>query len=121
MSPTFGVSAYWYRQEFAKSRGMVHWHGLCWRSDREPHNLLHNAIQWESMKPGKPRKNLWPPLEDSAALPSEEQNPIIKLVMDVSMSKETLLEDYVLLTNRFNIHLCSDYCLKKAKTGRESL
>jgi hypothetical protein len=31
MSPAFGVSAYWYRQEFAKSRGMVHWHGLCWR------------------------------------------------------------------------------------------
>jgi hypothetical protein len=43
----------------------------------------------------------------------------IKLVMDVSMSKETLLEDYVLLTNRFNIHRCSDYCLKKLKTGRE--
>ena len=73
------------------------------------------------MKPGKHRKNIWPPLEDSAALSSEEQNPIIKLVMDVSMSKETLLEDYVLLTNRFNIHLCSDYCLKKGKTGRESL
>jgi hypothetical protein len=41
--------------------------------------------------------------------------------MDVSMSKETLLEDYVLLTNSFIIHLCSDYCLKKAQTGRESL
>jgi hypothetical protein len=62
---------------------------------------------------GNLEKNLWPPLEDSAALPSEEQNPIIKLVMDVSISKETLLEDYVLLTNRFNIHRCSDYCLKK--------
>ena len=24
---------------------MVYWHGLCWRSDREPHNLLHNAIE----------------------------------------------------------------------------
>jgi hypothetical protein len=44
MSPTFGVSTYWHRQEFAKSRGMVHWHGLCWRSDSEPHNLLYNAI-----------------------------------------------------------------------------
>jgi hypothetical protein len=28
-----------------KSMGMVHWYGLCWRSDREPHNLLHNAIE----------------------------------------------------------------------------
>lgn len=35
MGPVFGVDSYWYRQEFAKSRGMVHWHGLCWRSDRE--------------------------------------------------------------------------------------
>ena len=24
---------------------MVHWHGLCWRNDREPNNLLHEAIQ----------------------------------------------------------------------------
>jgi hypothetical protein len=39
--------------------------------------------------------------------------------MDVSMSQETLLEDYVLLANRFNIHRCSDYCLKKSKTGKE--
>ena len=24
MSPVFGVETFWYRQEFAKSRGMVH-------------------------------------------------------------------------------------------------
>jgi hypothetical protein len=40
MKPVFGVESFWYRQEFAKSRGMVHWHGLCWRTDREPHNLF---------------------------------------------------------------------------------
>ncbi|CAG2185621.1 unnamed protein product [Mytilus edulis] len=45
MSPAFGVTTYWYRQEFAKSRGMVHWHGLCWRSDREPHNLINECIE----------------------------------------------------------------------------
>jgi hypothetical protein len=28
MSPAFGVTSFWYRQEFAKSRGMVHWHSL---------------------------------------------------------------------------------------------
>lgn len=44
MSPVFGIDAFWYRQEFAKSRGMIHWHGLCWRSDREPHNLLFEAV-----------------------------------------------------------------------------
>lgn len=44
MGPVFGVDTYWYRQEFAKSRGMVHWHGLCWRSDKQPHNLIHDTI-----------------------------------------------------------------------------
>ena len=100
MSPAFGVSAYWNRQEFVKSRGIVHWHDLCWRSDREPHNLLHNAIedglsdpdcanllsQWATEQfglsashpagkdeTGKPRKNLWPPPEGSAALPQKKK------------------------------------------------
>jgi hypothetical protein len=31
---------------------------------------------------GKPRKNLWPPPEGSAALPPEETNPLIKLLLD---------------------------------------
>ena len=39
MAPIFGVDTYWYRQEFSKSRGMIHWHGLCWRSDHEPHYM----------------------------------------------------------------------------------
>jgi hypothetical protein len=39
--------------------------------------------------------------------------------MDVSKSQETLLEDYVLLANRFNIHHCSYYCLKNSKTSKE--
>ena len=38
------VSAYWYQYEFAKSRGMIHWHGLCWRASKEPHALLCNAV-----------------------------------------------------------------------------
>jgi hypothetical protein len=37
MKPVFAVNAFWYRQEFAKSCGMVHWHGLAWRQDRQPH------------------------------------------------------------------------------------
>ena len=45
MPPAFGVETFWYRQEFAKSGGMVHWHGLCWRSDRQPHNLLNKCIE----------------------------------------------------------------------------
>ncbi|CAH3158228.1 unnamed protein product [Porites lobata] len=34
LKPVFGVSDYWYRYEFAKSRGQIHWHQLSWREDR---------------------------------------------------------------------------------------
>ena len=43
LKPVFGVSDYWYRYEFAKSRGQIHWHQLSWRDDRQPHQLLHEA------------------------------------------------------------------------------
>ena len=142
MGPIFGVDTYWYRQEFAKSRGMVHWHGLCWRSDKQPHQLIHEAINeglsddkvaerlstWAEStigmtanhpagkdESGEPRKYLWAPPEGSAPPPPEEDNPLIKLLMDVSDTQETLLDDHLLLTNRFNLHRCSDYCLTKNK------
>ena len=145
MGPVFGVDTYWYRQEFAKSRGMIHWHGLCWRKDKEPHNLLHEAIQeglsedkcaqrlseWASTEfgmsashpagkddKGNPRKDLWPPPEGSAPAPPEELNPLVKLLMDVGESQENILEDYLLLTNRINLHRCSDYCLRDPKSNK---
>ena len=101
MGPVFGVDSYCYRQEFAKSRGMVHWNGLCWRSDREPHDLLNSAISsglsdeqcaeklsvWASEnfgltashpagkdESGNPKRNLWPPPEGTTAPPTEEKN-----------------------------------------------
>ncbi|XP_060572109.1 uncharacterized protein LOC132730247 [Ruditapes philippinarum] len=145
MCPAFGVDAYWYRYEFAKSRGMIHWHGLCWRSDREPHNLLHSAyskglsedlcaeqlsnwakdcLAMTASHPagqddkGCPRKDLWAPPEGTAEPPAEEHNPSLKLLMDTSESQESLLEDYLHLCNRINIHSCSDYCLRKKGQDR---
>jgi hypothetical protein len=50
-------------------------------------------------------------------MPPVENNPLIKLLMDVSASQESLLEDHLLLTNRFNIHRSSDYCLT-LKSGK---
>ena len=91
LKPVFGVSDYWYRYEFGKSRGQIHWHQLSWRDDRQPHQLLHEACedgcdedeyaarlsQWAdenfamtashpagSDEEGQPRKNLWPPPEN---------------------------------------------------------
>ena len=140
MRPVFGVQSFWYRQEFAKSRGMIHWHGLCWREDREPHVLLHDAIKnglsdensaellsnWAKShfrmtalhpagknEDGSSRKEFWPPPEGTATLPPEETNPLLKLFMDVSDSQESILQDHLLLTNRINLHRCSDYCLRK--------
>jgi len=146
MSPVFNVNCYWYRQEFAKSRGMIHWHGLCWRNDREPHNLMSKALEdglsdsecadklaeWASSElgmfashpagngdDGNPRKDLWPPPEGTAPAPPEEKNPLVKLLMDTSSSQDSLLEDYLLLTNRINIHRCSDYCLRQRGPRKE--
>ena len=106
MGPLFGVNAFWNRQKFAKSRGMVHWHGMCWREDSEPHNLMHQAIKsglsnaecaeklatWASdefgftaMHPagtddnGSPRKDLWPPPEGTAPPPAGEKKSTHKI------------------------------------------
>jgi hypothetical protein len=121
MGPLFGVNCYWYRQEFAKSRGMVHWHGLCWRSDREPHNLLYEAVlnglsdddcavklsNWASAEMGmtashpagcdslgNPRKEFWPPPEGTSPPINEDSNPLIQLLMDVSATQDSLLYDH---------------------------
>lgn len=102
MKPVFGIDTYWYRQEFAKSRGMVHWHGLCWRTDKEPHQLMYDALckglsddvcaeslsDWAKANfgmtachpagkhpDGTPRRECWPPPEGTAPAPPEETNP----------------------------------------------
>ena len=69
---------------------------------------------------GNSRKYLWPPPEGTAPAPPEEKNPLIKLLWDVSGSQDSLLEDHLLLTNRFNIHICSDYCLRTPKSKKTS-
>ena len=139
MTSVFGIDTFWYRYEFAKSRGMIHWHGLTWRTDKEPHELLFRAVEesipdnliakelsrWaESLfgmtashpagcdEEGKPRKDMWPPPEGTAPPPPEERNPLVKLLTDISDTQESLLEDHILLTNRVNMHRCSDYCLR---------
>ena len=139
MGPLFGVKSFWYRQEFAKSRGMIHWHGLCWRGDREPHNLLFEAIRnglkdeacaevlatWAKLElgltalhpagkneDGSSRKDLWPPPEGTAPLPPDDQNPLLKLLIDISETQESIAEDHFLMTNRINLHRCSNYCLR---------
>jgi hypothetical protein len=39
--------------------------------------------------------------------------------MDASDNQDSLLEDYLHLTNIINIHRCSNYCLRQRKTDEE--
>lgn len=116
--------------------------GLCWSSDRKPHNLLHNAVvhglsddksasrlgEWAAHHfgmtafhpagcdlEGTPRKDLWPLPEGTSQPPPEEFNPLVKRLMGSSTTQESLLEYHLLLSNKFNLHPCSDYCLKNSK------
>ena len=85
-----------------------------WASEIFGLTSSHPAGKDES---GNPKRNLWRPPEGTAAPPPEENNPLFKLLMDISSSQESLLEDHLLLTNRFNLHRCSDYCLKSSKSN----
>ena len=44
---------------------------------------------------------------------------LIRVVI-VSSSQQNILDDYLLLTNRINLHRCSDYCLVPPKSKREA-
>ena len=39
--PVFGARRYWYRYEFAKSRGQINFHMCAICGDEQPHRLLH--------------------------------------------------------------------------------
>lgn len=40
---------------------------------------------------GNPNRNLWPPPEGNAHPTPEKNNPLFKLLLDVSISQETLI------------------------------
>ena len=127
LKPAFGVSDYWYRYEFVKSRGQIHWHQLSWRDDRQPHQLLHEVklvnmvVMMRSMtalhpagsdEEGQPRKDLWPPPEGSADPISEDRDPLVKMLMEMAATQDAILEDHLLLVNRVGLRSCSDYFLR---------
>ena len=148
LKPVFGVSDYWYRYEFAKSRGQIHWHQLSWREDRQPHQLLHEAredgceeeeyaarlSQWAdetfamtalhpagNEEEGQPRKNLWPPPEGTAEPISDDRDPLVKMLMQIAATQDAILEDHLLLVNRVGLHSCSDYCLRTPRHPEQGL
>ena len=148
LKPVFGVSDYWYRYEFAKSRGQIHWHQLSWREDRQPHKLLHEAredgceeeeyaarlSQWAdqtfamtALHPAgndeerQPRKDLWPPPEGMAQPISDDRDPLVKMLMQIAATQDAILENHLLLVNRVGLHSCSDYCLRTPRHPEQGL
>ena len=148
LKPVFGVSDYWYRYEFVKSRGQIHWHQLSWREDRQPHQLLHEAredgceeeeyaarlSQWAdetfamtALHPagndeeGQPRKDLWPPPEGTAEPISDDRDSLVKMLMQIAATQDAILEDHLLLVNRVGLHSCSDYCLRTTRHPEQGL
>ena len=138
LKPVFGVSDYWYRYEFAKSRSQIHWHQLSWRDDRQPHQLLHEAREngcdedeyaarlshWAdenfamtashpagSDEEGQTRKDFWPPPEGSAVQISDGRDPLVKMLLEIAATQNSIMEDHLLLVNRVGLH-SSDYCLR---------
>jgi hypothetical protein len=146
MTNVFGIKAYWYRYEFAPSRGMIHWHGMGWREDRQPHQLLYEGMlknlndkdlarelsMWAEAafgmtashpagtdENGNPRKDLWPPPEGTVPPTPDDDNPLLKLLCEAATTQEELLNDHLLMTNKVNIHSCSDFCWKKNRAGEK--
>lgn len=88
--------------KFAKSQVMVHWHGLCWPSYREPHNLMFLLVQKGTIV------GLLLTYHQYLLL-LMEKDPHLKLFIGVSKFLESLLEDHLLLANGIDIHRCSEY------------
>jgi hypothetical protein len=51
LGDALGINHYWFRYEFAKSRGQIHWHLFGIRGDRQPHCLLY-AVAKEQVASG---------------------------------------------------------------------
>ena len=140
LKPVFKVSDYWYRYEFAKFRGQIHWHQLSWRDDRQHTSCCMKLVkmivtgedkhaarlsQWAdenfvmtalhpggSDEEGQPRKDLWSPPEGFADPISDERDPLVKMLLEIAATQNAILEDHLLLMNKGWLHSCSDYCLR---------
>ena len=60
----------------------------------------------------KPREDLWPPPDGSADPISDGRDPLVKMLMQIAATQDTILEDHLLFLNRVGLHRCSDYCLR---------
>ena len=70
---------------------------------------------------GLPRKDIWPSPDGSAEPISNERDPLVKMLMGIAATQDAILEDHLLLVNRFGLHSCSDYCLRTPRHPEQGL
>ena len=58
-------------------------------------------------KEGKTWKDLWPLPEGSADPLPNDQDPLVKMIMNTASTQEAILESCLLLVNRVGLHTCS--------------
>ena len=68
---------------------------------------------------GQSRKDMWPSPEGTAPPIPEENNPLVKLLCEAATTRGQLLNDHILVTNKVNIDVRSDFCWKKNRFGEE--
>ena len=61
---------------------------------------------------GQSRKDMWPSPEGTAPPIPEENNPLVKLLCEAATTQGELLNDRILMTNKVNIDVRSDFCWK---------
>ena len=134
--PVFGVKHYWYRYEFAKSRGQIHFRMFAITSDKQPHRLLHVMRGGGSLEEADALANwAWGSLSltalhpavrpegvlelphvrapDGAWRPTKESDAASLLFRDASSFRE----HRIACANSYCCQSCSDYCLRAPNRG----
>ena len=74
-----------------------------------------------SDKEGKTWKYLWPLQKGSADPMPNDQDPLVKMIMNIASTQEAILDDHLLLVNWVGLHSCSDYCLRTPRHPEQGL
>ena len=136
LAPVFGVKHYWYRLEFAKSRGQIHFHMFAISADKQPHRLLHEMKgSGDQEKAGALAAWAWGSLSLTAMHPARGQNGELDVALvrapdgewappkDSNAAALLLLDapsfrDHcIACANSYCFHTCSDYCMRAPRRG----
>ena len=134
--PVFGVKRYWYRYEFAKSRGQIRFHMFAIYGDKHPRRLLRElrggcaqeeadalaTWAWGSLALSAPHPASTPVGEpdiararapDGAWVPPKDSNAAGLLLREATSFREHCIAR----VNSYCFHTCSYYCMRAPRRG----